>query len=147
MNSNLIMHRILRRSGGLSKLAFTARAGHDYHYAPNEPKPHDYEKPPHEDEIIKIHYLKHYPMYEFKNFSDPEIDSYRYWLRYRFENYGTETSPAETHPWESTPITASLTFLLMPLFVIVFGYTSLKKTNRLKNNKSEIVGIFSQKQI
>ena len=45
-----------------------ARAKVEHHYAPNEPKPRDIDSPVSEDEVIKVHYLKHHPMYEFKSY-------------------------------------------------------------------------------
>ena len=144
MNSRLL---IFRRTKAFSNLAFTARAAHDKHWAPNEPKPHDFEEPPHVDEIIKIHYLKHYTHWEFQNFQDPDIDSYRYYLRYRFEHHRTETSPAKVSPWEETPLRIALGYLFMPLIVILIIVPSIKESNRRKNNKNDIVGIFSQRQI
>mmetsp|Transcript_20946 Transcript_20946/g.23308 ORF Transcript_20946/g.23308 Transcript_20946/m.23308 type:complete len:145 (+) Transcript_20946:24-458(+) len=144
MNSKLLL---FRRSKIFSKSLTCARAPHDKHYGPNEPKPHDYEEPPHIDEIIKIHYLKHYPQWEFQNFQDPEIDSYRYWLRYRFEHYRTESSPSIKSPWEETPLRAALLILLMPVIVTLISIPSMKAAHRRKNNKNEILGHFSQRQL
>ena len=144
MNSHLLM---FRRSRVFSPALSIARAAHDKVWAPNEPKPHDYEEPPHIDEIIKIHYLKHYTHWEFQNFKDPDIDSYRYWLRYRYEHHGTETSPAKVSPWETTPLRVILAYVLMPVFVTLLVYPSIKNSLRRKNNKSEIIGIWSQRQL
>ena len=68
MNTNLSLYRRMRYG---KQLVQAFRAPHDHHYAPNEPKPHDYDEPPTADEIIKIHYLKHYSHWEFQNFQDP----------------------------------------------------------------------------
>ena len=79
----------------LGNLMIATRGVHEHHYAPNEPKPLDLETPPSHDEIIKIHYMKHHPMYEFQNYDELSIDPYRYWLHARLDYINYETSPIE----------------------------------------------------
>ena len=50
--------------------------------------------------MIKTHYLKHHPMYEFRDFEPLHIDGYREWLHSRVDYLGEETYPAEISPWE-----------------------------------------------
>lgn len=136
MNSRLAL---FRRTRLISHPLQAIRAPHDHHYAPNEPRPHDLEAPPSADEIIKIHYLTHYTQWEFKNYTDPDVDSYRYWLRYRFEHYNTETSPAKVSPLEQAPLRVLLFFTLLPLLAYGILMPSLKSGNRRKNNKNNII--------
>ena len=58
------------------------------------------EPEPTEDDQIKTHYLKHHPLYEFRNFEEHHVDPYRHWLHSRIDYYNTETYPAEISPWE-----------------------------------------------
>ena len=58
------------------------------------------EPEPAEHDQIVAHYLKHHPMYEFRNFEDFHVDGYRHWLHGRYDYYNTETYPAEKSPWE-----------------------------------------------
>ena len=139
--------RYVRRPKVVSHITSVVRAPHDYTYAPNEPRPHDYESPPSSDEIIKIHYLKHYTMWEFKAFDDFEVDSYHYWLRYRFEHMNSETSPLESNPWEDVPLRVRIILFSFPIVVMVVGLSALKSANKVKNNKNGHFGVFSQPQI
>ena len=38
------------------------------------------EPEPTEDDMIKIHYLKHHPLYEFRDLEEFHVDPYRHWL-------------------------------------------------------------------
>ena len=49
------------------------------------------EAPPSNDEQIVAHYLKHHPVYEFRNLDEFHVDPYRHWLHARAEYYNTET--------------------------------------------------------
>ena len=40
---------------------------------------------------IENHYLKHHPMYEFRNFRELDVDPYRYWLHGRADYFNSET--------------------------------------------------------
>merc|ERR1719362_2333056 len=58
------------------------------------------EPEPTEKDFIVAHYLKHHPLYEFRNLEEFHIDGYRHWLHARVEYYNTETYPAEISHWE-----------------------------------------------
>ena len=79
----------------MGRLLFTCRGVHKHEYAPNEPKPHDMDEPPSMDEIIKTHYMKHHPFYEYKGYDELNIDPYRYWVHSRIEYYNTVTWPMQ----------------------------------------------------
>ena len=49
------------------------------------------EAPPGDDDQIKNHYLKHHPMYEFRNFRELDVNPYRYWLHGRADYFNSET--------------------------------------------------------
>ena len=42
----------------------------------NDQARHEPEPVPTEDEMIKVHYLKHHPLYEFKNFEELHVDPF-----------------------------------------------------------------------
>ena len=144
MNSKL---SLFRRARVANHLMYATRDPHDHYYKRNEAKPAGYEEPPSPDEIIKIHYLKHYTQWEFQNFEDIPVDSYRYWIRYRIEHYGTESHPAEIHPWERTKLRVGLFYILLPFIMFFVTIPSLKIAHRRKNNKSHTIGVWSQPQI
>ena len=60
------------------------------------------EPEPTQDDMIKTHYLKHHPLWEFRNFDELHVDPYRYWLHGRADYYQTETYPGEdnTSLWD-----------------------------------------------
>ena len=143
MNSKLALFRRVRIN---RHIVSALRDPHDHHYTHNEVKPHDFEAPPTSDDIIKIHYLKHYSHWEFQNFNDIDIDSYRYWLRYRFEHYGTETSPDPVNPFERAPLRVTIFFTLAP-FILAFIFSKVNNDmTRRKNLKNGQLGNFQQTQ-
>ena len=91
---------------------------------------HEDEPAPQADDFIVIHYLKHHPLYEFKNHEEFHVDNYRHWLHNRVDYYNTETYPAEVNPWEKGSPFGHAFFLLMPVF-------------EQKNVPMPIVGVFS----
>ena len=40
---------------------------------------------------IEVHYLKHHPLYEFRDLEEFHVDNYRHWLHARVDNWNTET--------------------------------------------------------
>ena len=58
------------------------------------------EPEPTADDMIVTHYLKHHPMYEFRDLEEFHVDGYRHWLHARGDYYNTETYPAAISPWE-----------------------------------------------
>ena len=125
MNSKLML---FRRSKLMPHIALTMRAPHDHHWPKNEPKPHDLEAPPSDDEIIKIHYLKHYTHWEFKNYEDLHIDSYRYYLRYRFEHMGQDTDPIPNHVLEDMKPRHKYFWYIAPIVLFVVFYNELTRS-------------------
>lgn len=142
------MNTLLRtRRYPLGAAMSTVRGTHRHTYAPNEPKPRDLDSAPSEDEIIKIHYLKHHPMYEFKNFSEFSIDPYRYWMHARFDYLGSETYPAEkanmgySHFWYWAIVT-------IPIWATLwFNWAYKHHCREIRNIKDPILGVFSQNQL
>jgi len=78
----------------------------------------DEPEPKEEDQII-AHYLKHHPLYEFRNLEEYHVDPYRHWLHGRAEYYNTETYPAEVHPWEQGSKLGHMVFIFFPLFAFI----------------------------
>ena len=78
------------------------------------------EPEPTADDMIVTHYLKHHPMYEFRELEEIHVDGYRHWLHARGDYYNTETYPAAISPWEQGSKTGHLFFLLFPLFSFYF---------------------------
>ena len=58
------------------------------------------EPEPTADDQIVTHYLKHHPLYEFRDLEEFHVDGYRHWLHARGDYYNTETYPAAISPWE-----------------------------------------------
>ena len=82
----------------------------------------DDEPEPTQDEMIVTHYLKHHPMYEFRNLEEPHVDNYRHWFHGRVDYHDSETSPAKVHPWEQGSKFHHCLFLSIPfLAAYVFG--------------------------
>ena len=102
------------------------------------------EDPPGDDEMIVAHYLKHHPLYEFRNFEEFHTDPYRHWLHARAEYYNTETHPAEISHWEKGSKFNHMIIILFPAFsAFVFG-NGYRSHCKQKNVKMPIVGVFSQ---
>ena len=40
---------------------------------------------------LEVHYLKHHPLYEFRNFEEFHVDPYRHWLHGRVDYWNTES--------------------------------------------------------
>ena len=58
------------------------------------------EPEPQEEDQIVTHYLKHHPLYEFRDFNEFHVDGYRHWLHGRVDYLDEETYPAQISPWE-----------------------------------------------
>ena len=94
--------------------------------------------------FIEVHYLKHHPLYEFRDLEEFHVDNYRHWLHARSDYWNTETHPAQISPWEMGSKWSHAFFLVFPLFSLYwFGY-QYKLQLRNKNMKTPIVGTFSQ---
>ena len=78
------------------------------------------EPEPQQDDMIITHYLKHHPLYEFKDLEEFHVDNYRHWLHGRIDYYNTETYPAEISPWEQGSKFGHMCYLLFPIFS--FGF-------------------------
>ena len=102
------------------------------------------EPEPTEDDMIKVHYLKHHPQYEFKNLEEFHVDNYRHWLHMRVDYLNTETYPAEISPWEQGSKMLHMFFVLMPFISFFWIGTAYKEHLKQKNVKMNIVGVFSQ---
>jgi len=70
--------------------------------------------------MIVTHYLKHHPLYEFRDFNEHHVDGYRHWLHARAEAFNTETYPAEVSPWEMGGKGGHMFFLFFPFFAMFF---------------------------
>ena len=102
------------------------------------------EAPPSNDEQIVAHYLKHHPVYEFRDFEEFHVDPYRHWLHARGEYYNTETSPAQVSPWEQGNKMGHLFFALLPFLSFFFVGNAYKEHCKQKGLAMPIVGVFSQ---
>mmetsp|Transcript_23706 Transcript_23706/g.18125 ORF Transcript_23706/g.18125 Transcript_23706/m.18125 type:complete len:115 (-) Transcript_23706:38-382(-) len=105
------------------------------------------EAPPTEDDMIKVHYLKHHPLYEFKNFEEFHIDPYRHWLHSRAEYYNTISAPAEIPIWQGGSPFWNFFFLLFPFLSFYFITNEYLEHLKHKNVKTPIVGVFSQDSV
>ena len=105
------------------------------------------EPEPTEDDQIKTHYLKHHPLYEFRNFEEFHVDPYRHWLHGRVDYLNTETYPGEISPWERGSKLSHSIFILMPFFAFFFLGNGYKEHCKQKNVKMPIIGVFSQSSI
>ena len=102
---------------------------------------------PTDDDMIKVHYLKHHPLYEFRDLEEFHVDSYRHWLHGRADYWNTETYPAKISPWEMGSKWNHLFFLLFPLFSMYHIGNQYKVHLKQKNQKNNIVGVFSQDSV
>ena len=69
---------------------------------------------------IENHYLKHHPLYEFKNFEEFHVDGYRHWLHGRADYFQTETYPGQLSAWEMGKKSNHMMYLLFPFFAFYF---------------------------
>ena len=102
------------------------------------------EPAPTNDDMIVTHYLKHHPLYEFRNLEEFHIDNYRHWLHARVDYYNTETHPAEVSAWERGSKFNHLLVILFPIFSFTVFGRGYKEHLKQKNVKMPIVGVFSQ---
>ena len=93
------------------------------------------------------HYLKHHPMYEFKNFQEFPVDPYRHWLHGRYDYYNTETYPAEVSPWEKGSKAWHSFYMFFPFLMMFWLPVEFKKHCNNKNVKMPVIGVFSQNSI
>ena len=95
--------------------------------------------------MIKAHYFKHHPFYEFKQMNDLDVDPYRYWLHNRVDYLNTETYPGEVSPWERGSKLGHMFFVLLPFLSFYLVGNGYKRHLRMhKNVKMPIIGVFSQ---
>ena len=94
--------------------------------------------------MIVTHYLKHHPLYEFRDLEEFHVDGYRHWLHARGDYYNTETYPAAISPWEQGSKLGHLFFLLFPFISFYWFGNQYKEHCKQKNVKMPIVGVFSQ---
>ena len=71
-------------------------------------------------------------MYEFRNFSELEVDPYRHWLHGRADYFQSETYPGELSVWEMGSKFNHMIYLTFPIFAFVFFGGQYKK--HLKQN-------------
>ena len=133
---------LLRRRTLIRKMPMISRDPHDHVWPDDEPKPHDLQDPPSSEEIVRIHYLKHYPQSEYQNYKDIDVDSYRYYVRYRYETLGFDTDPYPMNPFDLTSIRVYLFFALMPLICGYIAKRSIDNASRIKNEKNGVRGNF-----
>lgn len=84
----------------------------------------DEPEPAEEDQIV-THYLKHHPLYEFRDFEEFHVDGYRHWLHGRVDYLGTETYPGEISPWEQGSKLGHMFYVLLPFmsfYLVCKGY-------------------------
>ena len=93
---------------------------------------------------LEVHYLKHHPLYEFRNLEEFHVDNYRHWLHQRVDYWNTETYPAQISPWEMGSKWGHFFFLIFPLFSMYYFGNQYKDHLKQKNQKNTIVGVFSQ---
>ena len=84
------------------------------------------EPEPTADDMIKSHYFKHHPFYEFRDFNELDVDPYRYWLHGRVDYLNTETYPGEISPWERGSKLGHMFFVLLPFLSFIFVGKSYK---------------------
>ena len=65
--------------------------------------------------LSEVHYLKHHPLYEFRDLDEFHVDNYRHWLHGRSDYWNTESYPAQISPWEMGSKWNHTFFLLVPL--------------------------------
>ena len=86
---------------------------------------------PSDDDLIKIHYLKHHPQYEYKNYEEFHVDNYRHWLHARVDYWNTESDPAQVSPWEMGSKAWNSFYIFLP-FVLAYGLSAQYRAH-LKN--------------
>ena len=107
----------------------------------------DEPEPAEEDQIV-THYLKHHPLYEFRDLKEFHVDGYRHWLHGRVDYLGTETYPGEISPWEQGSKLGHYFYVFLPFLCFWFVGSGYKNHLReQKNVKMPIVGVFSQSSI
>ena len=128
-----------------------SRGVHYHKWDPSKPKPVDLEEPPTKDEIIKVHYLKHHPMYEFRNMKELSIDPYRYWNHARIDAYNSPTYTIEeagVHPWEDSSKFWNIFMLLYPFLATAILTKEYKRhCLEAKNDPNYVIGVFSQNNV
>ena len=102
------------------------------------------EPEPGEHDMIVTHYLKHHPLYEFRNFEEHHVNAYKHWLHGRVDYYNTETYPAEVSPWEKGSKGYHMFFVSLPFLMLFFLPISFKNHCKQKNVKMPVIGVFSQ---
>ena len=107
----------------------------------------DDEPEPKEEDQIVTHYLKHHPLYEFRDFEEFHVDGYRHWLHGRVDYIAEETYPGDISPWEMGSKVGHMFFVLLPVICFVFVGNGYKNHLKQKNVKMPIVGVFSQDSI
>ncbi len=105
---------------------------------------YDDEPEPGEQDMIITHYLKHHPLYEFRNFHEHHVDPYRHWLHGRADYFNTETYPAEVSPWERGSKAWHSVIILFPFLALFFMPIMFDNHLKQKNVKMRIIGVFSQ---
>ena len=113
----------------------------------NQSRFEDEPEPQEEDQIV-THYLKHHPLYEFRDFEEFHVDGYRHWLHNRVDYLLEETYPGEISPWEQGSKLGHMFYVLLPLFCFWGVSNGYKRHLRdQKNIKMPLVGVFSQDSI
>ena len=92
---------------------------------------------------IETHYLKHHPLYEFRDLEDHHVDNYRHWLHARADYWNTESDPAKISPWEMGSKFSNSFFIIFPFFAFYWIGNQYKEHLKQKNQKNTIVGVFS----
>ena len=93
---------------------------------------------------LETHYLKHHPLYEFRDLEEFHVDNYRHWLHARADYWNTESNPAQMSPWEMGSKWNHMFFILFPFFSFYFFGNQYRAHLKNKNQKNNIVGVFSQ---
>ena len=104
----------------------------------------DDEPEPAEEDQIVTHYLKHHPLYEFRDFQEHHVDGYRHWLHNRIDYLGEEMHEGEISPWSYGNPAGHMFFVLLPFLSLIFVNKSYKEHLKQKNINMPIIGIFSQ---
>ena len=91
-----------------------------------------------------MHYFKHHPLYEYRDFEEFHVDPYRHWLHARVEYWNTESHPAQISPWEMGSKFSHMFFVLFPILSFYYLGNAYKEHLKQKNVKDTIVGVFSQ---
>ena len=81
-------------------------------------------------DFLENHYLKHHPMYEFRNFEELHVDGYLHWLHGRADYFNSETYQKES-PWEMGSKFGHLIYCVgLPIFyfiVLINNYVSCSR--------------------